>query len=125
MRSLKSPICVFLCFAILLSVMAFSGSTAYAAPPKDAVVITEADDSLGELYGTIGDADGNDKINVKDVTTIQKHLAKIIVLDRRFIDMADVDENELFNVKDATALQKYLAKYETNLRIGDKVYTPK
>ena len=56
----------------------------------------------------LGDADGNGKINIKDVTTIQKFLARIDVeIDK---DAALAAEGDLLSIKDATTIQKFLAQ---------------
>ena len=56
----------------------------------------------------LGDADANGKINIKDVTTIQKFLARIDVeIDK---DAALAAEGDLLSIKDATTIQKFLAQ---------------
>ena len=56
----------------------------------------------------LGDAEGNGKINIKDVTTIQKFLARIDVeIDK---DAALAAEGDLLSIKDATTIQKFLAQ---------------
>ena len=57
----------------------------------------------------VGDANLDGKINIKDATAIQKHLAGIIKFHEISLLLADVDENSDVNIKDATAIQKYLA----------------
>ncbi len=66
----------------------------------------------------LGDADGDDKVNVKDATAIQKHVAGLITLAEDGITAADVDANNNVNVKDATAIQKYVAGLDTGFDIG-------
>ncbi len=66
----------------------------------------------------LGDADENGKVNVKDATAIQKHLADIITLGDTGELLANVDGNDSVNIKDATAIQKWLAGIETELPIG-------
>lgn len=67
-----------------------------------------------------GDADGNGKVNVKDVTTIQKFAAKLLSLDTENAEYAaDVNLDTKVNVKDATAIQKYLAKIKLDIVIGE------
>ncbi len=67
-----------------------------------------------------GDVDGNGKVNVKDVTTIQKFVAKIIELDAENAELAaDVNLDTKINIKDATMIQKYLAKIEIEFVIGE------
>lgn len=56
-----------------------------------------------------GDTDNDLKITVKDATSIQKHLAKLIELERKSQLVADVDGNGKLTISDATDIQKYLA----------------
>ncbi len=56
-----------------------------------------------------GDSDCNGKINVKDATLIQKHIAKISTLSSQGMENAEVDGNGKVNVKDATMIQKFIA----------------
>lgn len=56
-----------------------------------------------------GDADENGKVNIKDATTVQKHVAKLLTLSKQGVDNADVDGNGNLNVKDATTIQKFIA----------------
>ncbi len=71
-----------------------------------------------ENEGFIGDANGDGKVNVKDATAIQKHIASIAVLSEAGIVLADATGDGKVNVKDATAVQKYVAGIETGLPIG-------
>lgn len=57
----------------------------------------------------IGDVNMDGKINIKDATAIQKHVAKIIELDDLQLLLADYDGNGKANVRDTTAIQKFLA----------------
>ena len=71
---------------------------------------------------SIGDADGNETININDVTAIQKYLAMAPVPDTFNEDAADVDRNETVNINDATLIQYYLAGMENkNSRCGETV----
>lgn len=56
-----------------------------------------------------GDADCNGKVNVKDATMIQKHIAMITQMTEQGIINGEVDGNGKLNVKDATMIQKYIA----------------
>lgn len=71
------------------------------------------------VYGKLGDADGNGKVDIKDATAIQKALAGIRVVC--YGDRADVDDSGEMNIKDATAIQKYLASIETGYPIGELI----
>ena len=69
----------------------------------------------------VGDVDGNEKVNVRDATNIQKFLAAIIDFTDQQIALADTDGNTKVNIKDATAIQKWLAKLITDTNIGEEV----
>ncbi|MDO5124585.1 MAG: starch-binding protein, partial [Eubacteriales bacterium] len=56
-----------------------------------------------------GDADCDGKVNVKDATAVQKHVAGIEKLSAQGMINAEVDGNDSINVKDATAIQKKVA----------------
>lgn len=68
-----------------------------------------ATSSAGSVIGKVGDPDGNDVINVKDATLIQKFSASLEVFDDNTLLRADADGNEVVNVKDATIIQKSIA----------------
>ena len=69
----------------------------------------------------LGDADCDEKVNVRDATAIQKHVADIIKLTEEGIVAADADGSGAVNVKDATAIQKWVAGIETGYDIGNPV----
>ena len=73
------------------------------------------------VKGILGDADGNDAINIKDATAIQKHLAKLTTLSDEAQFLADVDANEVLNIRDATNIQKWIAKMPVEYAIGEPV----
>ncbi len=57
----------------------------------------------------LGDANCDSKLNVKDATAIQKHIAGIETLGSDGLSVADYNEDGKVNVKDATAIQKFIA----------------
>lgn len=61
------------------------------------------------------DTDGNGKVNISDVTTIQKYLAEIITLNEERLALADIDYSGKVNIKDATMLQKDLAGFRVSI----------
>lgn len=65
--------------------------------------------SVPEIYD-MGDVNLDGKLNIRDATAIQKHIAKIDLFDETAESLADFDANGTVNVKDATAIQKTLAK---------------
>lgn len=66
--------------------------------------VRASDDSLG-------DVNGDGKLNVRDATAIQKHLARVTELDESELSVADFNEDGRVNVKDATAIQKFIAGF--------------
>lgn len=71
-------------------------------------------------FSSLGDSNGDGKVNVKDATQIQKGVAGIITLSEEAARCADVDGNGKVNVKDATAIQKWVAGIETGFLIGEE-----
>ena len=62
-----------------------------------------------EILNILGDVNGDGKVNVKDVTAIQKHIAKSNELTKEQLEKADINGDGKVTVKDATALQKKIA----------------
>ena len=62
-----------------------------------------------------GDANGDNKTNVRDVTSIQRHVAEFQTLTGDQFLAADVDGNGIVDINDATYLQMYLAEYDVTL----------
>ncbi|MBQ8795761.1 MAG: starch-binding protein, partial [Clostridia bacterium] len=71
--------------------------------------------------GILGDADDDEKVNIKDATLIQKHLAKITTLSEDAQFLSDVDANEILNIRDVTFIQKWIAKIKVDFAIGEPV----
>ncbi len=71
--------------------------------------------------GKLGDANGDEQVNVKDATAIQKVVAGLEVASYNKA-VADADENGSVNVKDATAIQKWVAGILTDSKIGEDFY---
>ena len=69
----------------------------------------------------LGDADGDEKVTVKDATYIQKHVAKIIIIAEINLKASDSDGDGKITVKDATVIQKYVAKIKVNSKIGEEI----
>ena len=57
----------------------------------------------------LGDVNGDGKLNIRDATAIQKHLAKIATLSDEVLPLADFNEDGKVNVRDATTIQKKIA----------------
>ncbi len=72
-----------------------------------------------DVTGLLGDANCDGKVNIKDATEIQKHIAGLVTLSETGLTLADVDNNSNVNIKDATAIQKHIAGMETGFPIGE------
>ncbi len=58
----------------------------------------------------VGDVNKDGKVNIKDATLIQKHIAKLLELDSAQLVLADCNMDNKVNIKDATYIQKKIAK---------------
>lgn len=72
----------------------------------------------------LGDADGNGKLEIADCITMQKAIAKVLVLTEDGKKAADIDANGTVNIQDVIWLQKYHAKMEVPFDIGKPVVDP-
>lgn len=57
----------------------------------------------------LGDVTVDGRLNIRDATAIQKHMAKIELLEGKGLEMADFNSDGKLNIKDATAIQKHIA----------------
>lgn len=108
----RKLISIIMVLAMLLCVCSFSVSAEEESAPFYWVAETPdiAPEELpGTVVGLMGDADKNSNVNVKDATTIQKHVAGIATIDEIALNISDVDFSDNINVKDATAIQKWVA----------------
>ncbi len=74
--------------------------------------IEEALKSLSAQIAIVGDCDANHKINVKDATYLQKHIAELDVPSHSFWEpelVFDYNKDKNVNIRDATAIQKHIA----------------
>ncbi|MBQ9742112.1 MAG: dockerin type I repeat-containing protein [Ruminococcus sp.] len=71
--------------------------------------------------GVLGDANEDGKVNVKDATAIQKHVASLSTLTDSGVELADVNQDTKVNVKDATAIQKHIAGMDTGYDIEKEI----
>ena len=63
----------------------------------------------------IGDTNLDGSIDIRDVTAIQRQIAKLEVFTDEQIALADTNGDGVVNITDATHLQMYLAKYDVVL----------
>lgn len=90
-------------------ISSFGATVFVPIPTKEPVVNpTEPELPTTSRY-IIGDADGNNVVNINDVTAIQKHLASAPVPESFNLDASDVDRNNKVLIGDATLIQYYVA----------------
>ena len=88
----------------------YYGNGEYGTTPvKGDVVYTQR--YFGPTPIAIGDANFDGKLNIKDATAIQKHLALTLVLPLERRDYADFNYDGKVSIQDATAIQKAIAKF--------------
>ena len=63
----------------------------------------------------LGDVVRSGKIDIRDVTAIQRHIAELKPLNDEQEYLADVNHDGVVNIDDATLLQMYLAEYYVTL----------
>ena len=105
------------------SCVAVDGFKMTAKTPGTAVVTASASDGASYTFTvtvierpvTYGDANGDGKVNVRDVTAIQRHISEYSALTGRSLTCADVDGNGAVDINDATLLQQYLAEFDVIL----------
>ena len=71
------------------------------------LLVPDKNGNVADVVLGYDDLDGY--VNVKDATTIQKHLASIITLDDPALGVADYDGDTRITVRDATEIQKFIA----------------
>ena len=70
---------------------------------------------LASLFYHIGDVNGDKKVNIKDATRLQKHLAGLNdepIIDSGLLQtkVLDMNKDGKISIQDATSIQKYIAK---------------
>ena len=63
----------------------------------------------------IGDTNLDGRINIRDVTAIQRHLCELEPFKDEQIALADINGDGIVDIADATHLQMYLAEYDVVL----------
>ncbi len=86
-------------------------------PTETTPVDTQPTETKPADEAILGDADGDNTVNVKDATAIQKNIAGLEV--PKFVEAAaDANGDEKVDVKDATAIQKWVAGLTPDSPIG-------
>ena len=58
-----------------------------------------------------GDLNGNGKVDIEDVTILQRHFAEFEFLTDAQTAIADFDGNGVIDLQDATAMQRNIAEF--------------
>lgn len=74
-----------------------------------------------EDKGILGDADGNSKVDIVDVTYIQRVLAGSVAQTAAIRTRGDVDGNSSLESVDATLLQRWLVDVPMSYKIGEAI----
>jgi uncharacterized repeat protein (TIGR02543 family) len=104
------------------------GATVVNAKSKTITLSLSEDTTVTAKYveadsvGILGDVNGDNKVDIRDVTSIQIFLVdKVTFTDKQKI-LADVNSDGVVNVKDATYIQQYCCRYGFNsTKIGEYV----
>ncbi len=111
---------IMLCTLLMPSVYAYTLPKGMAVTIDEGVCFSEV--SATEVFGYVGDADLNKKLNIRDATLIQKSSAKMAELGTEAKRLADVDFSGAVNVRDATSIQKWLADIDTEAPVYHTLY---
>lgn len=97
----------------------------YTVTPDEATPDeTTKDESTYDEALPWGDADCNGKVNVKDATAIQKHVADITTLTASGVILSNfINKDTALTVRNATEIQKYCAGLRTFVIIGKPATT--
>lgn len=89
-----------------LTIYGYTGSAAETFATKKSITFV----NIGDIpTPTLGDVNGDGKINIDDVTDIQKYIANMIDFTEEQVTLADVDKNGNISIDDVTLIQKHLA----------------
>lgn len=90
----------------------YGDGTCGTSPQKGEDFTTLSDEIIPEI---LGDVNRDGKINIVDVTRIQKSLAMIATLSYYQTTVADVNGDGVINIFDATEIQKYSVGFDSSL----------
>lgn len=77
--------------------------------------------SSTEVIGIYGDANVDGKIDINDVTLIQKSLVELAEISPKGFTLADVDKDDTIKIKDASYIQKYILGMSNVANVGTKL----
>lgn len=91
-----------------------SGTTAKTEASQEATSVTITS-TVTQITTTpaenllFGDVNLDGKVNIKDATTLQKHLAKMTVLEEKNLSVSDTNRDGRVTIADVTTIQKKIA----------------
>ena len=85
-------------------------------------VAATIDTQTGRLFG---DTDNDGFVAITDATKIQKHVARILVLDEETLKIADVDGDNQITIMDCTSIQQLIAKIIDTFPVEKETTTDK
>lgn len=98
----------------------YKGSPAQAAANSGGYEFIALD---GEYTADIsGDVTLDGKLNIKDATLLQKHLANMVTLGETALKFADADQNGRLNIRDATSIQRQISHLQGAFSFGQVAY---
>ena len=87
----------------------------YAAENKIAYFVTDT------AMFVLGDANGDNHVNINDVTVIQRHLVELDSIEGISLQAADTNQDGVLNISDATFLQLFLAECDISTPVGEVI----
>ncbi len=86
-----------------------SSSTATEATSLTELITTTQTNATQKEEFLLGDVNLDSKVNIKDVTSLQKHLAKLTALEEENLSVSDTNRDGRITISDATTIQKKIA----------------
>ncbi len=80
-----------------------------SAFPTQSTTLSTAPTTNPEDELLLGDANLDGKVNIKDATALQKHLAKLQILSEKNLSVSDTNKDGRITISDATTIQKKIA----------------
>lgn len=102
-----------------LTLGVYNGSYAHNYAVENNIPFTLLDGSIVSVM--LGDANGSDSVNVNDVTSIQRHVAQLEMLEGISLIAADINGDGTVGIDDVTEIQRFLAEYTVDYPIGEVI----
>ena len=93
------------------TVITVNGGTVTEMSGRMALYVKLSVRATGASEGLPGDANLDGKVDIRDVTAIQRHLSELAPLSPQALALADTNGDGAVNIDDATLIQRYLAEF--------------